>query len=179
VWHAWGEICDLYFPKVASGPDAVLWSVLREAYRGVAPVSPSSIKSDVVLVRIVGHCPSFPEPFMHRERRDYLWVECKAASHDRPPGWKELISGAFIRLHTAHPFRTIFVVFAIGWKYIVLVWAPLANASRPRLWIQSTTSNSRWSLDPRLSVSLPGPYHDQATGQIITEHAFTLDCFST
>jgi hypothetical protein len=33
VWHAWGEIYDLYFPKVAATPTGPRWAIDREAYR--------------------------------------------------------------------------------------------------------------------------------------------------
>src|SRR6267378_1010125 len=47
-WHAWGEICDLYFPKIASNPSNPRWFVDREAYRG-RPRHPSQIKLDLVV----------------------------------------------------------------------------------------------------------------------------------
>ena len=29
IWHAWAEICDLYFPKIAANATAPRWSVDR------------------------------------------------------------------------------------------------------------------------------------------------------
>ena len=31
-------------------------------------------------------------------KRDYLWIECKSPSHDKPPGWKDALSQAATRL---------------------------------------------------------------------------------
>ncbi len=76
----------------------------------------------MVQVRLVFQVPH--QPSLYR-RRDFLWVECESADKDTPDGWKDFIGEAVTRLDSAHPTRELFVVLAIGLKWIYLAWDPL------------------------------------------------------
>jgi hypothetical protein len=69
-WHAWGEICDLYFQKIASNPSSPRWFVDREAYRG-RPRHPSQIKPDLVVKMLM---PAQPQQNLPSQvnSRDFL-----------------------------------------------------------------------------------------------------------
>ncbi|KAF2258232.1 hypothetical protein CC78DRAFT_479405, partial [Lojkania enalia] len=54
-------------------------------------------------------------------KRDYLWVECKKATLDRPSSWKNVLEEAVIRLNSAHPNLNVFLIIAIGTKCMLLV----------------------------------------------------------
>ena len=71
VWHAWGEICDLYFPKVAQTAAGPRWAIDRQAYGGFPPLNPSQTKPDLIAIKLTpgqakpGQAPQFAS-------RDYL-----------------------------------------------------------------------------------------------------------
>jgi hypothetical protein len=169
----------LYFPTVASSITAPRWAVDREAYEeGQPTINPSHVKPDAIVVKLchpvlpsVGTLPTL-------QFRDYLWVECKAAVKDNPSGWREIIHEATMRLQIAHPNRALFLIFAVGWKCIPLLWSPAISIPQPPLWIQSSTSHEIWPLDPRIKMGLVGDWVNATSGQIITENAMSLDCFT-
>lgn len=156
VWHAWGEICDLYFPKVATIPTGPRWSIDREAYRGYPPKDPSQIKPDLIAIKLTpgqtqpGQVPQF-------NSRDYLWIECKAASEDRPSGWKNVLIEAATRLIVAHPNRVVFLIIAVGWKCMYFVWDPTGSIQGQRqLFLRPSNNAQPWMIDPRIKpVKLP------------------------
>ncbi|KAK4190899.1 hypothetical protein QBC35DRAFT_448829 [Podospora australis] len=59
--------------------------------------------------------PPIPVP-----RRDVLWIECKSA----PYGWNLLLEQCVDRLAVAHPDLEVWMILAIGMKWIPLIWRP-------------------------------------------------------
>ncbi|KAI9779861.1 MAG: hypothetical protein M1839_007174 [Geoglossum umbratile] len=174
-WHTWAEICDLYFPKIATHPNGPRWSIDRVAYRDFMP-NVSHTKPDLIAIKLL---PA-PQPFNlipHIPPRDYAWIECKPAAEDSPSGWKNVLLEAKGRLEIGHPNRSVYLVIAIGWKCLFFLWDPFAN-QRPQHFLRSSNSGENWMVDARIFCVLNGPWLDQNTGQIIPEHAITLDSFS-
>lgn len=179
VWHAWSEICDLYFPKVAATPSDPRWSVDREAYRGYPPNDPWQIKPDLIAIKLTpgqmqpSHVPSFSS-------RDYLWIECKAADEDKPSGWKNVLAELVTRLSIAHSDRFMFVIVAIGWKCMYFVWDPTGSIrGQQQLFIRSSTNVQPWPVDARIKAVHAAPWVNTITGEISYAHAMELDCWTT
>lgn len=134
VWHAWAEICDVYFPKSSATPTGPRWAIDREAYRGYPPLAPSQRKPDLIAIKMtITAMQQAPVPMPQVNSRDFLWIECKAAVHDVPSGWKTVIEEAVTRLSTAHPTRQVFLLIAVGWKWIFLLWDPSRTINQPQL----------------------------------------------
>ncbi|KAF2188143.1 hypothetical protein K469DRAFT_748511 [Zopfia rhizophila CBS 207.26] len=179
VWHAWGEICDLYFPKVAATPTGPRWSIDREAYRGYPPSNPSQIKPDLLAIQLTpgqtqpGQAPQFTA-------RDYLWIECKAASEDKPSGWKNVLAESVTRLSIAHSNRVVFLIIAVGWKCMYFVWDPNGTVQgQPQLFIRPSNNTQPWSVDARIKAVSAAPWVNTVTGEISHAHAMELECWAT
>ncbi|KAF2752456.1 hypothetical protein EJ05DRAFT_506031 [Pseudovirgaria hyperparasitica] len=179
VWHAWDAILRLYFPEVDDA-NGVSWSIRREAYRGLPPVqSPSQTKPDVIAVRLMS-LPRQPGQIPQGTGRDFLWVECKAANHDTPHGWKDLTSEAVIRLGHAHPDRPLSLILAIGWKCMLFTWDPtdiLQQAHVPN-YILSRDRSQHWPVDVRIKSAHAFPWANPISGAITPDNAFELDSWT-
>jgi hypothetical protein len=175
VWHAWGEICALYFPKIATPPNGPRWSIDREAYRGFAQ-NVSHTKPDLIAVKLVP-APQQINPLPSFRSRDYVWIECKPASEDSPSGWKNVLSEAIGRLEVAHPNRAVYLVIAVGSKCMFFLWDPSGN-QQPQHFLRNSNTGEDWMIDARISSVIDGPWFDRNTGRIRPELAMTLDCFS-
>lgn len=118
-------------------------------------------------------------------RRDILWVECKAPSHDAPNEWNAVIKEATERLAIAHPTRNVWLILATGLKWIVLYWNPLAPPLNPPLAVLKAVGNDTWDIDGRLHLpalpghNLPFVHNVQGLGQVIVPStASSLDFWS-
>lgn len=156
VYHAWGEICDLYFPKVAASDTAPRWSVDREAYRGHPPLEPSQVKPDLIVVKFMPEIIHNPNFLPLIDSRDFLWIVCKAATENTPSGWRNALAEAATRLDNAHPDRIIHLIIAVGWKCAFFVWDPTNGLPRPAIFIRPVSNQFPWLIDQRIK-SLP--YH--------------------
>jgi hypothetical protein len=172
-WHMWGMICDLYFPNVAEVPGGPKWSVCREAYRGQAPGKPPKVRPDMIAIKFT------PGPLGVLSRdaaRDYLWIECKAASHDKPFGRKDVMAEAVTRLSNAHPTRDVFLMLAVGWTCIYFVWDPQNSLpAQQRLFFQATNPNVTWPVDPRIKAVGPTRWINMTTDAIDIGQALELE----
>ncbi|KAK4096240.1 hypothetical protein N658DRAFT_46541 [Parathielavia hyrcaniae] len=87
----------------------------------------------------------------HVEFRDLLWVECQSPAHDTPARWKDLTEQTCDRLREAHPFREVFVILAVGLKWMFFKWNP-NNANGSPLQVLGHHPNTAWTIgDPRFS----------------------------
>lgn len=163
--------------------------IRRDAYRGMLPDLLSSHKLDVVVVRLT--TPQLGPDGLYREvKRDILWVECKAPCHDNPGTWKRVIEEATERLKSAHPDRNVWLIMAIGLKWMVFYWDPRHPRTTPFLMgVMMYDGSSGWTVDPdiRLPPQPPQPNNNQApvinvqryvnltTGTIFADMACSLD----
>ena len=107
---------SIYFPQVAATPNGISWSIEREAYRGLPPgLNPHQTKPDVIAIRL-NHIAMVQDQPLQTQSRDFLWVECKAAKHNTPHGWKNVLREATGRLRHVHSTRPLYLIVAIGWK---------------------------------------------------------------
>lgn len=182
VWHAWDEICRVYFPRQTLRPTDARWSIEREAYKG--PTSALfGTKPDIIVVKLLQYIlpPGQPpgQPPARFVSRDYLWIECKAASEDSPSGWKNALDEAAERLIEAHPSRTIFLIIAVGWKCITLIWDPTNQVTnQPQFFIRSANGSRIWTIHRSFKTALLYSWIDIVSGEISTFRAMTLDCWS-
>ncbi|KAK3937052.1 hypothetical protein QBC46DRAFT_268412, partial [Diplogelasinospora grovesii] len=139
------------------------------------------------------------------EERDVLWIECKAPTRDRPGAWKDAIDEVVGRLAAAHPDRMVFLIIAVGLKWMPFVWNPelniaLATAQQQGqaqlaanlqaqvdqvspLRVVMSNRQEVWDLDPRLHMIDPTTLLHQrhvlrnAQGELFidTTAAYTLD----
>ncbi len=186
VWQAWGAILGLYFPSTAP-PGQRYYAIDRERYRGVPPAVPSAVKPDLVVVRmheVVNppnppanqYAPNMPDIVS----RDVLWVECKAPNHDAPASWNTLIFEAAGRLAHAHPRRMLFLIVAVGLKWMIFKWDPSSNQP---LQLQAHNVNDVWNVHPFVSYdsTIAGQRHvvprtnPQVADTIDTRRAYSLD----
>ncbi|KAK4139233.1 uncharacterized protein C8A04DRAFT_16051, partial [Dichotomopilus funicola] len=66
-------------------------------------------------------------PRSERVKRDVLWVKCRPAGDDTSRGWKELMEEAVNRLRVAHPQRNVYLILAVGTRWMVFEWAPVGS----------------------------------------------------
>lgn len=178
--NAWSAILHVFFPDRAPMPDGVKYDIPREAYRGPNPKRLSKTRPDIIVVK------SAPgeddENRLRRQRRDILWVQCKAPCSDRPSQWKTLIEEAAGRIKAAHLNRMVYIIVAIGskWTRIVFKWDP--QNQQPRLQVLAHDRGSAWEImDARIANV---PIHNQSPviqlkpgdpfDLIDTEQAFSL-----
>ncbi|ROW12541.1 hypothetical protein VMCG_00507 [Cytospora schulzeri] len=112
----------------------------------------------------------------------YLWVECEAPDKDQPDGWKDLMSETAGRLSIEHATRPLYLILAIGLKWMIFGWDPLQAGQNQQLSINNDEGTSAWLIDPRIcrvpNIQIPGRSYVDGNGVINTRLAKTLDCFT-
>jgi len=167
---------------VTSTPTGPRWAIDREAYRGYPPLGPSNTKPDLVAVKIIQIFPGQPDLLPRINSRDFLWIECKAATEDTPSGWKNALAEAATRLDTAHPTRAVFLIIAIGWKTVNLLWDPtndLQPPQRPQIYIRPVNYGQPWLIDQRIKGIAGFSSVNAISGEFNPDRVLKLDCFST
>ncbi|RMD39481.1 hypothetical protein DV735_g5637, partial [Chaetothyriales sp. CBS 134920] len=165
VSHVWGEIPRTYFPNRATTKSGIRYAVERESYRGVASHR-QGIRPDVVIIKL--HTTIRQGRQQQREpklaERDIAFIKCKAASEDVPNGWHSAIREAVKRLETAHAMRKIYLIIAIGLRWLPFLWDPTTPLDSP-LKVLKKNQRDGWLVDRRLRPiearrgQLPGQRH--------------------
>ncbi|KAK4151036.1 hypothetical protein C8A00DRAFT_36343 [Chaetomidium leptoderma] len=153
VSQAWGSILSTYFPQYASPDGGVIYSIRRAAARGEAVVLPQAKPCRVIVIEMAqapaDPWPSLPDPGMSLPpARDILWVACKAPVEDTPAGWKDLMEQCASRLELAHPARKLYVILAIGLKWMMFKWDP-RHKTRSPLQMLADHRPDTWAMDSR------------------------------
>lgn len=118
--------------------------------------------------------------------RDLLWIECKAPNPDVPTSWKRVIDEAAERLRIAHPTRRVYLILAIGLKWMPFLWGPVAPTLNPAgspLQVLKDNQRDVRAVDPGMHMialaNLPGQRHvqRQQNGALIvdTRSAYSLN----
>ncbi|KAH8769053.1 hypothetical protein F5883DRAFT_643720 [Diaporthe sp. PMI_573] len=193
TWQAWEALCHKYFPESAPAQGHPYYITRRDPYRGLFPDTPSTHKPDVVVVKLSTPVQG-ADNLWRDSKRDVLWVECKAPCHDTPSMWKRVIEEATERLKSAHSDRNVWLIVAIGLKWMVFYWDPMNSRTHQfHMAVMMHDASSGWSVDPE--IRLPPPpnpnvngapvidvlqrYVDHSTGTIFTENACSLDFWTT
>jgi hypothetical protein len=146
-----------------------------------------TVKQDVVVIRMAappakpGNPQALPDPKVRDPERDVLWVECKAPEEDTPAGWKNLMMRAGARLEEAHPNRMLYVILAIGLKWMFFKWDPLSP--RPPLQVLADNRTGVWNMSPyyHYESAVAGQFHvihHSLPGQPATEVIDTTMAYS-
>ena len=138
-------------------------------------------KPDVVVVELTTPQPG-ADGLLRSSKRDVLWVECKAPKHDNPAMWRTVIDEGTQRLKSAHPDRNVWLIVAIGLKWMLFYWDPTNAATNPfPMAIMMYDNTGGWTVDPGLRPPPLPPainvqrYIDIRTGTIFAERAHSLD----
>lgn len=161
-----------------TGTGGPFWSVRRETYRGLPPARLSAVRPDVTTIRVTQAQPTQGPP--QYQKRDYLWVECKAAKLDVPHGWRTVLDESVDRLSVAHPNQPVFLVIGVGYKCMWFVWDPLNQGpAQPQLYIQRANKTGTWLIDARIKAFQPTAWANLTTGELVCENATELECWTT
>ena len=117
-------------------------------------------------------------PIPQIDTRDYLWIECKAASENTPIGWKNVMGEAAHRLSTAHPNRAISLIIATGWYCAYFEWNPFNQRVQQQLHIRHAKGNGRWAISPYIEAAGITPWINLTTNEFNPAYAAKLDCFN-
>ncbi len=178
----WTAILNEYFLRGILIGEPHLYCVDRQSYSRPVPGHRSAYKPDVIIVKVqttVAPPPGAPAGTQAVSvSGDILWVEYKAPNHDTPGQWKNLIEEASDGLVAAYPTRMLFVIFAVGLKWMIFKWDPL-NPSLSPLQVLGSNHNVAWTLRPELRYdsSLTGQSHVTPWNNefIDTTAAYSLD----
>ncbi|KAH7328096.1 hypothetical protein B0I35DRAFT_8404 [Stachybotrys elegans] len=181
VWHAWGAIPRVYFPSRSTG--GLKYAVNRQAHWGLLSESLSGREPDNIAVRLC-HIEQ-PQQGMPPSsyQRDVLWIECRASSNDTPAGWHAILTEAVEQLDVVHSPRKVYLIVAVGLKWLPFLWDPVASILDPSpLVILGASLQDTWEVDPRVHVidpgALPGQRHVEAQNgslTVNTQSAYSLD----
>jgi hypothetical protein len=172
-------ILIIYFPQNATTPNGISWSIEQEAYRGLPPTqNPSQTKPDVIAVRL-NPIPVPQGQVPQIEGRDFLWVECKAASHDKASGWKDVLNESVMQLAHEHSTRPLYLIIAVGWKCMLFLWDPIGIVQQqPQYQICSEDKTKQWAIDTRIKAIRSTPWVNMLSGEIIPRNAMELDSWT-
>lgn len=165
VWNVWVSILLVYFPPYPVVPGGNLYTVRREPYRGGTGFTEDNLhelRPDIVVIQMM---PPQPNPHGLDPLRDILWVECKAPTKDTPGGWKDLMEQAGERLRSAHPQTMLYVILAIGSRWMFFRWDPTVPGAQP-LQILAHNVNTAWTMDAGFQ------YEPAVTNQ---NHVYTMN----
>ncbi|KAI1299570.1 hypothetical protein F5Y03DRAFT_408736 [Xylaria venustula] len=160
VGMSWNYICFRYFDRVRA--PGVMYYVNKESYRGRLSRGPA--KHDVAVIRLTlsaegGYLPGNGAV----RRRDVLWIECKPPTHDVPDRWDVAVKEVVVRLGQAHPNRVVYVLFAVGIKWLMFRWDPTVRRTALPLEMLKTNQQGTWTLDTRLH-HIPGEKYVRQAG---------------
>jgi hypothetical protein len=111
------------------------------------------------------------------DSRDFLWIECKAANHDTPSGSKKILAESVRRLSTTHPNRGVFLIIAVGWKWMYFVWDPIGVIQgQQQLFIRASHNANIWFIDARIKAIQTAPSVNTVSGEIGPAHSMELEC---
>lgn len=186
VWHAWLHICRVYFPDEPAVPGGPCYDIDREPYRGLPPAKPPGHVPDVVVVRCTNVTAVPGAPPVAASERDILWIECKAPCLDQPNNWTTVIGEVVERLKSAHPNRMVYVILAIGLKWMPFIWDPtvpgqqLTNPAGGPLRVLKHNRSDSWGVDPNIYQAPLQNQRHVLTGQggqlyVDASQAYTLD----
>ncbi|KAI0413568.1 hypothetical protein F5X98DRAFT_351839 [Xylaria grammica] len=176
VSNAWATICNRYFYDVFVPPN-YRYIVRSGSCHGQG--RPSEVRPDILVIRItMAMAP--PGPYPHGIYRDCVWIECKAPNLDLPRGWRLVMKQAITRLEVAHPNRRLYLLLAIGLRWMMFVWDPTVQRDQntPLLEIVMADAQETWSVDSRVYHIHGERYMTQAVdGRMIvdTDRAHTLN----
>ncbi|KAK0726646.1 hypothetical protein B0T21DRAFT_385832 [Apiosordaria backusii] len=194
VHQAWLAIPRRYFPDeppapVGPGPHSC-YSIEAQPYRGAA--RPQDKKPDVVVIKFMNVVRVQGQTQF--ERRDVLWIECKAPKKVVPNGWHTVLQEATERLIQAHSDRQVFLILAVGLYWMPFMWDPV-NFGHQGQHLQMLQDNGQpWpdengvpDIDPRIrpipdNVLPPHAISAQRhiiNNQIHTREAYTVNHFDT
>lgn len=166
VQHVWTEVARTHFPsRTATGES---WPIDREPYRGTQ--QPSAIRPDIISIKyspLQGGGAYFDDRIV----RDYLNIECKAASHHTPAGWRDAIIEATEFRLAQYQTRDVYLCIAVGRFFMFFAWCPNTPIQNP-LWMQD--QSRRQNFDPRL-LSIGGPWVNSRTGEINYRRAMSIN----
>ncbi len=184
VWHVWEHIPRPYFPDRAPAVGADHYAIEREAYRG-PPAAASIHKPDVIVVRLRAPpapvVPPVPGQRPQRaQERDILWIECKAPSEGAPNGWNSVMTEAVARLSSAHPTREVYLILAIGIKWMCFLWDPVNPLPMGSELHIISAGQTVWAVDARVKPipNLAGQRHIGNSFLVDTTQAYSLDYWS-
>ena len=88
-------------------------------------------------------------------------------------GWENVLGEIVSRQNSAYPLRRVYLILAIGLKWMPFLWdpeAPLNPAGSP-LYIQMANGQGSWPVDPRIH-NLQGQRGELV---VVTGQAYSLD----
>jgi hypothetical protein len=135
------------------------------------------VKPDLIVIKLI---PVFPiEPYLlpHITSRDFLWIECKAATEDTPSGWKNALAEAATRLGIAHSTRIVYLIIAVGWKCAFFIWDPINILPHPQIFIRPISNQQPWLIDPRVKAFVNFTWIDNLSGEFNPTRVLELECF--
>lgn len=135
------------------------------------------LKPDLIVVKFMSEIIHNPNFSTLVEPRDFLWIECKAATENTPFGWKNALAEAATRLGNTHPDRIIHLIIAVGWKCAFLVWDPSSGLSRPAISIRLGSNQFPVLIDQRIKSLTAVNWVDHTSGEFDHTKAIELECF--
>ena len=135
------------------------------------------MKPDLIVVKFMPEIIHNPNFLPLIDSRDFLWIECKAATENTPSGWKNALAEAATRLDKAHPDRIIHLIIAVGWKCAFFLWDPTNGLPRPAIFIRPVSNQFPWLIDQRIKSLTAVSWVDPVSGEFDYTKAIELECF--
>lgn len=138
-----------------------MYAVSTAQYSAEGQVRWHRKEPDVTVVRIrnIQHQLGMPPSSM---QRDVLWVECRPPNQNSPGKWNNLMMQAVKPLAAVHPTRRVYLILAVGMKWMPFLWEPATPLQNP-LVIRDHDEEGHWEVDHRMhkipNASLPGQSH--------------------
>jgi hypothetical protein len=174
VQDAWHRILILSFPMAGEvNGQPVGWTILRSTsrYPPIAQVanglSLSALKLTIGTAR--------PDLRADITSQDYLLVQTARPRSDTPVGWRDLLVATSTKLSMSCGQNQIFVLCAIGLKYMSFFWEP-HRANYPPTFVRgSPPTTQNYALPPQLVSLGPAPYLQRLHGgMIVLDHTQAL-----
>jgi hypothetical protein len=174
VQNAWQCVLCLSFPMAGEvNGRPVGWTILRSTYRypPVAYVanglSLSAFKLTIGTAR--------PDLRAEITSQDYLLVQTARPRFDNSAGWRDLLLATSIKLSISCGYNQIFVICAIGLKYMLFFWEPQRANLPPTLVRGSPPTIHNYVLPPQLVSLGPAPHLQRLPGgMIVLDHTQAL-----
>ncbi|KXX74857.1 hypothetical protein MMYC01_206701 [Madurella mycetomatis] len=146
----------LYFQESDVALGRGCYSVRLERWVGL-PLPDNTQQTGRTLV--VEHITNFQYQLGSRptaDSSDIVWVECAASDELRNScGWSNLMRRAVDRLNAEHPDHRVFVILAIGLKWMPFLWDPVESVCGQvlnPLWMLGGDRDGRYEVDHRMQI---------------------------
>ncbi|GAB1317465.1 hypothetical protein MFIFM68171_07675 [Madurella fahalii] len=157
VVNAWDALLGIYFQESGATPGGGCHCIRLERRNGPIATDNKQKATRTLIVEHITNVQHRPGSRPTADSSDIFWVECAASDElANPSGWSDLMRRAVNRLDVEYPAHRLFVIVAIGLRWMPFLWDPVesvVDGGLTLLWRQSSCGDDGYKIDHRIQMA--------------------------